>query len=337
MSIRAKDVLLLGVAIAAAPAVSLLFHPPATPSAQDEPPALSASLGERQDSPLSAEPTYTIYDRATGRAFECGESDYLVAALLSELPVGTEPEAMKAQAVATRTYARYVKARRQQTGEGDADFSVDTSTHLGFMTEERAAAFYGTDYSGQLAAVTAAVDGTRGIVLLYDGDLIAACYHAISPGRTENSENVFSEPLPYLVAVDSSLDESAEGYSSEVVVSADDLRSVLTRLDPELEMSGSPAGWLGASAVTPSGTVTQLVVCGRAFSGQQIREAFALRSAAFTASYTEGEFKFSVKGYGHGVGMSQNGANELAKQGLGFVEILERYYTGAVCVNADES
>ncbi len=334
MSLRVKDILLLGAAIAVLPAVSLLFTPTSEP-ARDEPASAVGADEQVGAAPSASEPVYRIYDRANGQIFECSESDYLVAALMSELPVGTEPEAMKAQAVATRTYARFVKAQRESEGGTGADFSVDTSTHTGYMTEERGAVFYGGDYSDQLAAVTAAVDATRGIILTYDGEPIAACYHAISPGMTENSENVFSEPLPYLVAVDSSLDESADGFSSEVRVSADDMRSIVKRLYPEADVSGAPSGWLGASAVTPSGTVTQLVICGKSFSGQELREAFSLRSAAFTVSYSDGEFIFSVKGYGHGVGMSQNGANELAKQGLGFVDILSRYYTGAVCVNTD--
>ncbi len=338
MGIKAKEAVILALIIAALPAVSLLFA--GTGGGAEDPlaaPALNSAANVQQSGTgTDSGIVYTIYDEANGKTFTASEREYTIAAVMSELPSSYEYEAIKAQVVATRTYARYVRELRETQPLAElqgGQFSVNTDTHTGYMTESRGKLFFGSDYGEYRTLVEKAADETAGIVLMYGGEPIAACYHAISPGSTENSENVFSSALPYLVAVESIADTSAEGYKSEKAFSPDELSSLLHQYESDFVASGSPAEWIKGSTQTASGTVTQFAVCNETFTGAEIREALGLRSAAFTASYSEGAFIFVVLGYGHGVGLSQNGANALAKEGGSFVEILSHYYPGAVCVD----
>ena len=146
-----------------------------------------------------------------------------------------------------------------------------------------------------------------------------------------NLGNVFAASLPYLVPVDSAADTAARGYASAATFTASDLAGILASADDGFSASGDPSQWLGAAVKSASGTVLSLRVCGRDFTGTRLRALLGLRSAAFDAAYDAGSasFVFSVRGYGHGVGMSQYGANALARQGYTFDEILAHYYTGA--------
>ena len=143
-------------------------------------------------------------------------------------------------------------------------------------------------------------------------------------GKTENSRDIWGGELPYLKAVSSPGDKLSPDYASEVSVSAEELKR---KLGSECTLSGDPAAYFGEPERTDSGSVLTVSVCGNEITGGKIRSIFNLRSLNFSVKYADGNFVFTVLGYGHGVGMSQYGANYMAKQGSDFKEILTYYYT----------
>ena len=278
-----------------------------------------------------------VFDEAAGQTLTLTEREYVLGALVCEMPALYESEALKAQAVAIHTYALNVvqssAAKPDPELEGAA-FKVNTALYLGYTTAQNAEKIYGGSFGEYYTKMENAVDAVMRGILTYNGEPISACYHAISPGRTEASENVFVNALPYLVSVDSSFDATAEDFLSQKNLTANELEDVLRAYDAGFVAAGEPAAWAGAASTTEAGTVLTQSICGREYAGTKLRELFGLRSAAFTLAYTDGEFVFSVKGYGHGVGLSQHGANYLAKEGKTYSEILAHYYPGAALTEA---
>ncbi len=302
-------------------------------------PALALPLGgsgakEETDTPPNVTQsangvTFEILDDSTGNVFAVSLREYLIGALACEMPVSFEPEALKAQVVALHTYALYMQ--QNPTGAAalaGADFSVDTAANRGYMPESGRVAYFGDNYTAGEQKLEQAVDAAIDYILTYSAQPIAACFHAISSGTTESSEVMFGTALPYLVAVDSAADRDSAGYSSETVLTSFDFSDLMSVYDPLFTVVGEPESWIGEVIYSTSGTVTAISVCGRQYKGSELRAALSLRSSCFNVTYAEGEFTFTVSGYGHGVGMSQYGANSLALRGESFDAILSHYYPG---------
>lgn len=254
---------------------------------------------------------------------------YLPGVVRGEMPPSFEPEALKAQAVAERTFICRQMETGRKSAHPDADVCTDPGCCSAWMPEETARQRWGGDYEVLEARVEAAVTGTDGQILLYDGAPILAVFHSSSAGVTASSGDVWSSDLPYLQSVTSpESGDSVPNYYSVVAVSADALRSAVSAAHPEAEFSGEPETWLGEVKTNGSGRVETVTVGGAVLGGAEARQLFALRSACFTPSWDGESFVFRVTGYGHGVGMSQYGANELARQGKTWQEILLWYYTG---------
>ena len=139
---------------------------------------------------------------------------------------------------------------------------------------------------------------------------------------------VWGNQVDYLQSVESPEGEEVPNYHSQAVFSADQVREAVLASYPGADLSGDPSVWFGAPAVNEGGTVSSILVGGVTLTGGQVRTLFDLRSACFTVAWDGTNFTFSVTGYGHGVGMSQYGANAMAKAGSSFEEILTWYYTG---------
>ena len=281
-----------------------------------------------------AKKCYRVLDAATGEVSEVAVRDYLIGAVCAEMPASYESEALKAQAVAVHSYAERIAARNRESPDAalcGADFSNDANVYQGYYSEAELRAAYGEAYEESYAKVAAAVDAVADVLLCYDGEPIVAAFHAISAGKTESAENIWGEPIAYLTAVDSSADVAAPHYLEAVTFSVDEVREKLQTLGAGLVLPDDPALWMRVTAVTDAGTVTT-VQCGNlVYTGQQMRSVFGLRSACFTVAYSaDGQFAFTTKGYGHGVGMSQYGANAMAQSGSSFQEILAHYYPNAV-------
>ncbi len=268
--------------------------------------------------------TFTVYFPQTKTTQTLSAHDYLLGVLAAEMSADCHPEALKAQAVASYTFALYRQQARRAAGEA-FDLVADTSDQV-YITPKESAQKWGNKTAENTQKVEAAIAAVAGYWLCYEGEPILSVFHAISAGKTESANILWGGNYPYLQPADSICDLLAAGYQSEQKVSAEDFRQKAEALGCQL--TGEPETWLSEPKRSDSGTVTEYVLGGKALTGTQLREAFLLRSPHFDLRFAQGEFVFLVRGYGHGVGMSQYGANYMAEQGSDFAEILNHYYTG---------
>jgi stage II sporulation protein D len=255
--------------------------------------------------------------------------DYLVGVVAAEMPAEFQPEALKAQAVAARTYALYCA---NTSKHADAEVCTDYNCCQAWHSQQELEQSWGDGYEKNLALITEAVQATEGQYLSYDGAPVFAAFHASSCGATEDCGAIWSS-VPYLISVDSP--ESADtvpNYISTVELSALDFRDTILSAYPSAKLTGSADGWLGAVALDDSGRVSSVNIGGVDISGKELRELFSLRSTAFTLECSGQGFLFTVTGNGHGVGMSQYGANVMAADGSDYAQILAHYYPGTVLV-----
>ena len=295
------------------------------PSAAEAASVTSEESSRGAPSPADTADTVCFTDQSTGQTVTLPLREYLIGAVAAEMPVSWPDEALKAQAVAAHSYALY--RRDHSTEENGAWFTADPARRQGCLTDAVLHSYWGTAYAANYARLSALVDAVQTQVLYYGDAPAGTSYFAISNGMTEASENVWGTALPYLVAVDSSTDLNADNYLYTVQFTAEQMQQALTGLGL-LPDPAAPASWFGEAALTSSGYVASLPVCGQSVTGPALRKALGLRSACFTVQYQEGSFLLTTKGYGHGVGLSQWGAKALAEQGQSAEEILAHYFPG---------
>ena len=257
---------------------------------------------------------------------EMSFSDYLQGVLRAEMPASFQEDALRAQAVAARTYTYY----KMQNGgnHGDtADICTDHSCCQAFLGKDRAAENWGKNAERYEAKIENAVSATDGQVMLYGGAPILAVFHSSSAGETWNSGEVWAQDLPYLQSVSSPEGEGVPNYYSTVELTEAEFREKFLAARPEADLSGPASGWI-RDPVMDGVHVESVTIGGVSVSGPSVRSIFGLRSASFTAEAGDGKITFYVTGYGHGVGMSQYGANAMAEAGSTWREILAHYYTG---------
>ncbi len=311
-----------------------------SPAPVDEPPNPQQSQPPPEDEPEQTQGIYTgapasfkILDKTTGRVATVKAVDYVRGAVAAEMPALYHPEALKAQAVAAYTYAVRQALRQRAAPEAalkGADFEADPQNLKGYLTEKQAKELYGEQFELYWGKVCAAADEAGRYILTYEQQPIAAAYHAISAGRTEAAINIWAgEDPPYLTMVESPGDILAAGYKTTVQVQAQDLGAKIRAAYPGILLPKDVASWVQIESRSDAGYVTQVSVGGQAMSGQELRTLLDLRSSHFEVRYSGGVFTFTVLGYGHGAGLSQNGADYMARQGATFDEILLHYYPGA--------
>lgn len=295
-----------------------------------EPASSAVSSPAASAQPPSAVPsadaeTFLVEDQATGQVLELSRQEYVLGAVAAEMPVSWPDEALKAQAVAAHSYALY--CRDHSAAENGAWLTADPARRQGCLTEPVLRSYWGTAYEANYARLSALVDAVLDDVLFYDGAPACTSYFAISNGQTEASENVWGSALPYLTPVDSSTDRSADNYEFTLTLSAGQVQQALSALGLTADLS-APERWFGTAELTSSGYIRSMPVCGKSISGTALRQALSLRSTCFTVAYQSGNFSFTTRGYGHGVGMSQWGAKAMAGQGSDYTAILAHYYPG---------
>ncbi len=296
-------------------------------------PAEKASSSEETTAPApEPESTIQMLDTSSGEVLTLSMEEYLIGAVSAEMPASFEPEALKAQTVAAHTYA--VRQQNLQSKSPDpelcgADLSNDSTKYQAYFTQSQTMQFYGTGYDSAYTKISAAVKEVLPYIIVYENEPILAAFCSMSSGKTESAENVWGQAVPYLTVADSSADKNAPNYSQCTYFSAADLRTKLMEAFPECNLDVSTNQWLIVESTSESGTVLTANVGGTAATGQEIRTALGLRSAAFEVEWKEGSCAITTKGYGHGVGMSQYGANAMAKAGADWREILLYYYKGA--------
>ena len=264
---------------------------------------------------------------ADGRVETMAMDDYLWGVVAAEMPAAFESEALKAQAVAARTYT-LTKLERTTDAHPEADLCTDVNCCQAYRTKEDAAASWGENAQMYTDKIAAAVADTDGVAVLYEGKPIQAVFFSSADGRTVDAVEVWGNSVPYLTGVDSPEGEEVPNYHSSVTLTAEEFRTAFLAQYPGADLSGDPSGWFSNTVSNSAGGVSSMDVGGVTVSGQDLRTLFSLRSTSFTVSAGAEGVIFSVTGYGHGVGMSQYGANALAQEGKSYEEILKWYYTG---------
>lgn len=303
---------------------------------------LAAGGPAAEPEPAAPETAAVHHDRDVTLTIQDGDTTeqmtlerYLTGVVRGEMPASFEMEALRAQAAAERSYVYYQLAAGRKDAHPDADFCTDHTCCSAYLSETAAREKWGGDFAPWNTRVEQAVSDTDGQVVLYNGRPILAVFHSSSAGRTAAAGDVWSGDLPYLVSVDSPEgEETVPNYYSTVTFTAAEAKEKLLAAHPELKLSGTPDRWFGAAAENGSGRVETVAVGGTDIEGTELRRIFGLRSACFTVAADSESVTFRVTGYGHGVGMSQYGANQLAREGKSWREILEWYYTGTTVGNA---
>lgn len=263
--------------------------------------------------------TITLHDEASDSDFTISAVDFMVGAAACEMPATWPDDALLAQMVASRSYALYLSAQGQS-------FTANSALCSGWTSSEVLQSRWGSDYAANMQRLQSLAARTGQTVLLYNGQPAAACYHAISSGHTEASQNVWGGQLPYLCGVDSAWDKFADGYEVTIQYSAEQVRTALEELG--LTPDDSPESWVGASTWDKAGYVRTLELCGQMVSGLEVRKALDLRSTCFAIAWRGGQFVITTRGYGHGVGLSQYGAKAMAEGGASWEDILGYYFPG---------
>lgn len=256
-------------------------------------------------------------------------SEYLAGSVAAEMPTAYHSEALKAQAAVCYTYV--MKAKTENKNEeklpDNADISDDSTKHQGYMPLAARKAKFGGGFDAAEEKIESAVSEVIGKGIFYGDSLIIAAYHAISGGKTEDSENIWGGKIDYLRSVQSPGDRLSPDYSSEAAFTVNEFRDKISAAG-DVNLSDDPSEWVGSPERTAAGTVRSIPIGGRAFSGMEIRSIFGLRSPCFTIEYSDSGFLFKVSGYGHGCGMSQYGADYMARQGASWQDIIRHYYPG---------
>ncbi len=282
------------------------------------PPPTTLTLPQHED-------TITVFRTAENKSVEMDMFEYICGSVAAEMPLAYNEEAIKAQAVACYTNALRQKA---DTKNEQNNITDDIKMHQGYIDEVQRKEKWGADFDKYEKKLKNAVKSVENEALYYDSKLCVAAFHAISCGKTENSENLWGTKKPYLTSVDSSGDKTAKGYGSTISYNTDGFNKCIQTLSPVPQGVKTLNAALKITKTSPSGTVLEAILNGNKYTGEQIRSAFGLRSPVFTVNIEDDAITFTVKGYGHGVGMSQHGANYLAEKGYTYDKILTHYYKG---------
>jgi len=261
-----------------------------------------------------------------GTVTQTNMADYLWSVVAAEMPAAFEPEALKAQACAARTYA----VRLQNAGgkHDGADLCTDSACCQAYISPAEAELKWGVSAGEYREKIAGAVGATDALGVLYGGEPIEALFFSSAPGRTSDAVAVWGSGVDYLKSVDSPEGEEVPNYRTTVTLTAQEVKDLMLAKYPGANLTGAPAGWFSDIRRGESGAVASALVGGVTLTGNQLRGALGLRSPAFTVAFDGERFTFDVTGYGHGVGMSQYGANKMAREGESFRAILEWYYTG---------
>ena len=258
--------------------------------------------------------TIKVKNEKSGEIKEIPFEEYIKGVVSGEMPASYELEALKAQAVAARSYALY-----HMNGK-EYDVTNTTSSQV-YLEEKDLREKWKEDYDKYSEKIEKAIIETKGEYLTYKGEKVNAMFFAVSTGKTENSEEVFVSKLPYLRSVSSSWDEKSPVFTDSVILTVKDFYNNLN-LPYEENLK------VEITEKTSTGRVRKLKINDKEINGRDLQTKLKLRSNYFEIIKKENDIIINTKGYGHGVGMSQFGANEMAKEGSDYKKILKHYYEG---------
>lgn len=278
----------------------------------------------------------SLYHTETKKTEKIPLDEYLYGVVSAEMPASFEEEAIKAQAIVARTYTLYkIQNSAGKHKENNADICDSASCCQAWISkEDRLSKWSETEREGNWIKIVNAVNNTQGKIITYDGKLINAFFHSNSGGKTESPINVWGgSNYPYLQAVQTDGEDAYSQYKSEVTLNKDDFVEKIKEEHKDFEIDFSKEDCIKIKEYTEGDRVKTIQIGNLELTGVEVRNIFSLRSANFKFSIDGDNIKFDVIGYGHGVGMSQTGADSLAKQGKNYEEIIKHYYTGVEIID----
>lgn len=256
---------------------------------------------------------YVTVRRSNGSVINIEFEEYIIGVVSAEMPAAFHEEALKAQAVLARTYALKTLERN--------NILTDNSGTQNYKSNAELQSLWGSSYNTYYNKIKKAVETTKGMYLTYNGEIIDAVYHSTSNGMTEDAKNVWGNAVPYLVSVDSPYDSINSSFQKEITFTYAELTS-------KLGVTVTSDTIFNILSRTSGNRVGMIQIAEKDFTGVEVRMLLGLRSTDFEIAKTESGVVITTKGYGHGVGMSQYGANGMAKNGSTYIQILKHYYKG---------
>lgn len=270
----------------------------------------------------------------SGDVIEITPVDYLTGCLFAQIPPGYHIEALKAQAVAAHTYALRLSQNNKDFSSDislkNADFSDSSVTCQPFYTEKKAREYFDAEYDIHLDKIRQAAEYGASRVILYNSQPIYSVYHSVSAGATNTALHVWGVDFPYLRSVPSEWDRGFANFICTNEITVNNMRSLLLEYDPNIIMPLDFSQWFSESVVAANGYVMTVSARNSVISGGDLWRLLNLRSVAFDIKYTGGVFTVTTRGHGHGAGLSQFGADYMARRGYSADDILNYYYTDVV-------
>ena len=270
-----------------------------------------------------------VYVKEEDKVVEMSKAQYLKEVVAAEMPASFEAEALKAQAVAARSYLTARSLSYRSNGypaeHKGADVCTDSKHCKAWISESKRKESWGKDAKKNWDKINLAVESTKNEVIFYENEIISAVFHSTSSGKTENSKDVWGGDKPYLVSVESPGEENAPNYTSTLTIPKHEFIRIAEENIEGVDFSGELTGEIVRS---DTGGIISIVIGKVPVKGTVFRALYCLKSTNVNIIQTDDAVTFNVKGYGHGVGMSQYGANAMAKNGATYKEILTHYYQG---------
>lgn len=283
---------------------------------------------------LEGKSTVKVFITAENKVVDVDLEEYVTSVVSSEMPASFAPEALKAQAIAARTY---LAAKKNRPCDKNPGIDVCDTVHCQvYMSKEsRLSKWLSAEADSNWAKIEEATKATAGKVLSYDNQLVLyPQFFSTSSGKTEKAVDVFSSDVPYLVSTDSEGEEVAPNYKSEKPINIDEFINTINTKYPKAALTKENIkGNIEILSRSDSGGVKEIRLGTEKVKGTDFRMLLKLNSTNFEFAIGENDIKFDCKGYGHGVGMSQWGANVMAKEGESYDVILKHYYTGVNIVD----
>ena len=275
-------------------------------------------------------PTINIYNHKLGKNQSINIEEYLYGVLAGEMSADFDIEALKAQALAARTYVAYKEKQGKQSSHKNAVVCTNYKHCQEYKSESDLEKSHGKEWmKNSYPKIKQAVDETKGQIITYQGEPIITLYFSTSSGKTENNDEVFSANYPYLKSVDSPYDKIAPKYTSALKLTNDEFVKSFKANYNDINLSTSNLSTqVKIIKRSEGGSVETVKIGNKELKGTDVRNILNLNSANFELKFDGNSVDISVKGYGHGVGMSQWGAQGMAQEGYKYYEILSHYYTG---------
>ncbi|WP_258535552.1 stage II sporulation protein D [Bacillus sp. 03113] len=297
---------------------------------------VNGRLGEASESPIktteaSPGPSVDVVVYRTGKKDleKVPLEEYVAGVVAAEMPAEFEEEALKAQALTARTYIVKQMLSESKLGLPEGAMVLDTTAYQVYKNKDELRRQWGTDYKWKMDKIETAVKTTAGKILTYEGAPIDATFFSTSNGYTENSDAIWTHGLPYLTSVESPWDKKSPKFEGQKVIPK-------TEFEQKLGVKLTDEGTIGKVVSRTAGKRVAIVnINGKEISGKDIREKLALKSTDFDWKQTGNQIIITTKGYGHGVGMSQYGANGMAKEGNKYEDIVKYYYKGIEVSQSD--